>query len=168
MVGPVVKFFESSIDCQINYQLLIEECVRLWPSGIRYDKVQMVISDAAFYMKKAFKQTVFPDMYHIICLAHAIHNLCEHIRDNYSHVNNLVPIIKSSLKNCGSRQVQFIEKIGYLPTKPVITRWRTFLETVEFDIHHWNDIHEWINVIELADEAVNCLVNGSRNWKHKV
>ena len=78
----MVRFFNTSVDSQIMGQVIIDATVKLWPNGIKFEKVQLVITDAAAYIKKAFSNTLFPHMIHITCLAHAIHSVCEHIRDH--------------------------------------------------------------------------------------
>jgi len=58
----------------VNNALLI-----LWPEGIQYHKVLLLLSDAAPYMKLAGKtlRNIFPKLIHLTCMAHALHNVCE-------------------------------------------------------------------------------------------
>ena len=49
----------------------------LWPKGIKYDQVLLLVTDAVPYMKKAFKglEMMLPKMTHVTCLAHLLHQI---------------------------------------------------------------------------------------------
>jgi hypothetical protein len=49
----------------------------LWPNGIKYHKVLLLVTDRARYMIKAGKQlkALFPKMIHLTRLAHALHKV---------------------------------------------------------------------------------------------
>jgi DNA-binding CsgD family transcriptional regulator len=77
----------------------------------------------------------FKNFFHITCLAHGLHLLCETIREEYPKVNSLVSNMKSVLSYSKKRQdlYRLILEAEPMPPTPVITRWGTFLNTA---IHH--------------------------------
>jgi hypothetical protein len=70
----------------------------IWPAGIQYNKVLLLVTDAAAYMKKAGKALVvtYPKMVHVTCLAHGLHNVCDEIRKTQSAANSLIVAVHSS------------------------------------------------------------------------
>ena len=65
----------------------------LWSEGIKFDKILLLITDAANYMKLSGKTMIselYPKMTHLTCLAHALHNVCEEIRKDFPLVNRLI------------------------------------------------------------------------------
>lgn len=66
-------------------------------SGIQYDRVLLVTTDAASYMISAMNslKTLFPKMLHLTCFAHGLHRVAEFIRTDFELVNSLVAKVKS-------------------------------------------------------------------------
>jgi hypothetical protein len=54
-------------------QSVNDACVLLWPNGIQYNKLLLIVSDQAKYMLKAMEglKNYFPKLNHVSCLAHA-------------------------------------------------------------------------------------------------
>ncbi len=80
----------------------------LWPKGIQYEKVCLVVTDQATYMVKAFGylKSTFHNLQHITCLAHALNRVCERIRENFIDINNLMSNMKKVLiKSLRRRQI---------------------------------------------------------------
>ncbi|KAL4121880.1 hypothetical protein QTP88_014301 [Uroleucon formosanum] len=99
----------------------------LWPTNVKYDNILLFISDAFPYMKKAGSsiQTLYPNIIHLICLAHACHNVCEEVRTYYKNVDQLISEMKKTFLKCPKRIAVLKEKYPELPNppRPVITRW---------------------------------------------
>lgn len=59
---------------------------------IEYNDVWLVVTDQAKYMVKCFRDLkgLFPRMNHVSCLAHAMHRVCEHIREKHDLVDNFL------------------------------------------------------------------------------
>jgi len=75
--------FMDNINCSTIAQTFMDSCLILWPSGIRYDKVSMVVTDQATYTIAAFsnlKNGAFENLKHVTCLAHSLHRACEAVR----------------------------------------------------------------------------------------
>ena len=64
----------------------------LWPRGVKYDNVLLLLTDAAPYMIKAGEglSVSYPKMIHVTCVAHALHRVCETIRVLYPNVDKLI------------------------------------------------------------------------------
>ena len=55
----------------------------LWQEGILYSNVLCLISDAAAYMRRSYRDILapmFPKSVHVTCVAHMIHNVAETAR----------------------------------------------------------------------------------------
>ncbi len=63
---------------------------------LKFEKIKLLLSDAAPYAIKAGKilKELFPDLKHITCLCHGLHNLCETIRNTYCDVDRFVALSK--------------------------------------------------------------------------
>ena len=119
----MMKHFDRAVNSQIINQVLNQACFRLWGENIPFEKVLLVLSDAAAYMKRALGQdSIFTNCLHITCLAHLLHNIAEVIRDKYHLVNELVSLVKRRLACSSNDRNGFVEIVGFLPPKPVITR----------------------------------------------
>jgi len=100
----------------------------LWPEGVPYDKVWLVLTDQAPYMIKAFRglKLLYPKLSHISCLIHALHLVCKEIRVKNSEVNELVSSMKKILLKSPYRILEYRRITGLaLPPSPVIIRWGT-------------------------------------------
>lgn len=145
----------------------VDDCLRaMGPECNRHD-VLMLVTDAASYMRKAgyilyflnskFRLPVFinvisclgrmlkdlyPNMLHITCLAHALHNVCEAIRHEFDNVNDLIAKTKQVFSKCPSR-INLFRQIAPgipLPPSPVITRWGTWIEAVHYYCQYLDNI----------------------------
>jgi len=70
-------------------KLFNDSLTLLWPSGIKFENVLLLVSDAAAYMVKAANglSVLFPKMIHITCVAHGLHRVAEKIRVLYPEVD---------------------------------------------------------------------------------
>lgn len=69
----------------------------LWPSGIQYNKVLLVVTDAASYMLSAMSalKVLYPKMLHLTCFAHGLHRIAEFVRSEFTLVNKLISTTKA-------------------------------------------------------------------------
>lgn len=65
--------------------------------GIQYDKVLLVLTDAAAYMIASMRslQILFPKMLHLTCFDHGLHRVAEFIRAQFPNVNKLIANTKA-------------------------------------------------------------------------
>jgi len=80
-------------------------CAALWPDGIQYEKVQLVLTDQASYMLLAFSnlKMMYTNLKHVTCLAHAIHRVCEAIREEHSKADDFIAQISKLMLKAPSR-----------------------------------------------------------------
>ena len=72
----------------------------LWPRGVKYDIMLLLLTDAAPYMIKAGERlsVSYPKMIHVMCVAHALHRVCETISLLYPNVDKLIANAKKKKK----------------------------------------------------------------------
>lgn len=75
----MVAELNQSINSTSMQRTIISALIILWPQGIQYDKVRLLVTDQASYCTAAGHdmKTMFPQMLHITCLCHALHRVCE-------------------------------------------------------------------------------------------
>lgn len=126
----------------------------LWPSGVKYEEVLLFVSDAAPYMVKSANSLtmLYPNLIHLTCLAHGIHRISECLRNEYSTVDKLIATIKKVFLKAPSRIIKLRELFPNLPLppQPIITRWGTWLNAVEYYSNNFDSIK---SVISNLDEA---------------
>ena len=93
------------------------------------ENFNVVVSDAALYMIKCGKNLtiVHPNLLHVTCISHLLHNCVFKIREKCPNVDNMISKIKAAVlknfdrknlfKDCGS------------PPQPIVTRWISLLST---------------------------------------
>lgn len=69
----------------------------LFLTGIKYENVLLVTTDAAPYMVSAIRslKILFPKMLNITCLAHGLHRVADFIRLKFEDVNSLIAHCKA-------------------------------------------------------------------------
>lgn len=138
----------------------------LWPSGILYEKVFLLVTDGAAYMLKAgaHLQTLYPKMIHLTCIAHAFHRVAETIRFQFDLVDQLISTVKKIFLKSPAR-VQKLKELYPnlpLPPKPIVIRWGTWLEACEYYSDHFSEIK---NIIEQLDEDSAAVSKGKRLFR---
>jgi len=143
----------SSISKTINDALQI-----LWPTGIQYDNVFLLVTDAAKYMIKAGQtlQVFYTKMIHLTCLDHGMNRLCETIRESFPAVNTLISSVKKIFVKAPLRKQKFLTSaLGIpLPPQPVITRWGTWLSAALYYTENFDAILNVVNSFD-ADDAIS-------------
>lgn len=125
--------------------------------GINFQNVKLCITDAAPSMILAMQLTKekFTQMYHITCLAHTLHRVCEKIRSMNLLADSFISKMKKVLTNSPKRRRQFKEicRIA-LPKSPVITRWGTWLEAAFYYCENSDVICGFINRLEAKTDSI--------------
>lgn len=118
----------------------------LWPNGVQYEKLKLLYSDAAPYMIKCANslKIFYPQMIHFTCLAHALHRVCELIRNQYGDVDGLISSTKKVFLKAPLRVEIYQEKLPNvpLPPQPILIRWGTWLEAALFYSEHFLKIKQ--------------------------
>lgn len=112
----------------------------IWPEGVLYDHVKLLVTDGASYMVKcaAALCTLYPRLLHITCLAHAFHRLCEVVRENYPDLDSLIANVKKVFVKARERVRAFQDTAPGvpIPPEPIITRWGTWLRAAMYYNDH--------------------------------
>ena len=131
-------------------------CELLWNKSDIYTKVLLVLSDQAPSMIKGIQisKQFLPNIQHVTCVAHALHRVCESIRENNKKSDRFIALMKKILKKSPHRKSLFTEitKLS-LPINPVITRWGTWLEAVIFYSNNFELIAEFIKQLSLTKKS---------------
>ncbi|CAN8004528.1 unnamed protein product [Ixodes hexagonus] len=121
---PLERTNGESIAYFVNESLKV-----LYPAGVENAKVLLLHTDAAASMHEAahLLKTFCPQMVHVTCLAHALHRVCEELKNNFMDVNELIASAKAVFLKAPSRVRSFKEKLPDvpLPPEPIVTRWGT-------------------------------------------
>jgi hypothetical protein len=140
----IIQTFNNSLDV-------------ILPGDEKYHKVLVLITDAAPNMKSAGNTLceMYDKMTHITCLSHALHNVCEYLINKYQKVNQLINYGKKVFKKSPHRIGIF--KSHYpdipLPPKPVITRWGTWLQAVEYYVTYSEEFADVVNKLDSNDSV---------------
>lgn len=116
----------------------------LWPNGLKYNKVKLLLSDSAAYMLKCGRdlKIFYPDLIHFTCLAHGLNLVCETVRNNFENVDGLISNVKKIFIKAPLR-VQHYKNVlpdVPLPPEPVLTRWGTWIEAAIFYANNFDEI----------------------------
>ncbi|XP_028967436.1 uncharacterized protein LOC114828252 [Galendromus occidentalis] len=137
-------------------QALVNSLNLLWPEGLRNDKVLLLVTYAAAYMKKAGDalKVLFPKMTHVTCVIHAMHRVCEEIRVLFPAVDNLIANVKKNFLKAPFRVQNFrlLMNIG-LPPQPVLTRWGTWLAAALYYAENFEAVRSVVSMLEGAEAA---------------
>jgi hypothetical protein len=108
----------------------------LWPDGVKFDSVLLLVIDGTRYMKKAAEGLTvsYPKLIHVTCVAPALHRVCETICVFYPNVDKLVANGKKIFMKLPARIELFKNKApdAPLPQTPVVTRWGTWLDATVY------------------------------------
>lgn len=140
----IAQFFASSL-------------ALLWPDGIMYDNVLLLVTDAASYMKKASSslQILYPNMIHLTCLCHGLHRIAEEIRMNFPDVDKLISNVKKIFLKAPSRIDMFKNTAPdlALPPQPVLTRWGTWLNAALYYANNFDTIKTIVFSLDPEDAS---------------
>ncbi len=129
---------------------------------VKRENFSLLLSDAASYMTActATLKVLYPNLFHVTCLAHMLHNCAEKVRGVFSNVDSLVARVKASTVKNKFRREQF-NGIGS-PPEPVVTRWGTWLKAADYYAANFNEVKRIVNdfegdgiIVKRAKEAVN-------------
>ena len=155
------------LDCweveTVNQQVIaakIDDALR--SINIPREKFVLLLSDAASYMTAATAalKTLYPNLFHVTCVAHMLHNCSEKIRAYYTDVDQLIAWTKAATVKNKTRRNKF-EDIG-MPPEPALTRWGTWLEAANYYAENLVQVRRIVNsfegngiLVRKAKDAVN-------------
>ena len=96
--------------------------------NVARNDICLLLSDAARYMVAAGStlKNMYPQLFHVTCVAHLPHNCALLVKAKYPAVDNLTACVKAATIKNKTRQALFAA-IGK-PPQPVITRWASWLQ----------------------------------------
>jgi len=102
----------------------------------------LLLSDAARYMTSAGKslKVLYPQLFHITCLSHLVHNCALKVKTKYDNVDQLIARIKAATVKNRDRQAKF-DEIGRPPC-PVVTRWASWLNAAFYYADNFPTVKE--------------------------
>ena len=155
------------IDCSVvetvNQHIVaakIDDCIKRLDTP--RDRFMLLLSDAANYMtaSSAALKLLYPNLFHVTCIAHLLHNCVEKVHSHFQDVDNLIARVKAStVKNKTCRQM--FSDIGS-PPEPIVTCWGSWLHAAEYYATNLVKVREIVNsfdgdgiIVRHTKEAVN-------------
>lgn len=115
---------------------ILDALAILWPDGIKYDRLKLLVTDMAAYFMYAgrtLKEGVLPDMLHITCKCHALHNVCEKIKVDKTRAARLVSALKNYFGHSNRRKRELSRQIKTnWPKEPIKSRWGSWINYCAF------------------------------------
>lgn len=143
----------SKITHQVNAETIRDIINESLQNILQFDqnqthRVLLFVSDAAAYMLKAGKllKNIYPNMLHITCVAHALHRICEFIRNEFPEVDKVIAFFKQILRKAPSRVSLYKEQYPTLPLPPVpvLTRWGSWIEACIFYSKNFQSLKNFV------------------------
>jgi hypothetical protein len=140
-------------------KVLDDSLAILWPTGVKREKVTLLVSDAAAYMKacaRGLRESLYPSLLHVTCIAHALHRVCDTIRALFDDVDLLIANSKKVFLKAPARIRIFREVAPELPLppEPVVTRWGTWISAARYYASNYETICQVFERLEEDAEAV--------------
>ena len=131
-VPEVTYVLDCSVVESVNQQVVamkIDEDIK--KIGIERNRFVLLLSDADRYMTTTTQslKMLYLRLFHIICIAHLLHDCAEKVRSHFQDVDELIATVKAATVKNKYRRNKF-DKIGS-PPQPVLTRWDTWLNAAE-------------------------------------
>lgn len=141
----------STMSCAFNDAMGV-----LWPDGIKYSNVLLLVTDAAKYMVKtgnALKKSTYGKLVHLTCAAHGLHRVAESIRMNFKAVNKLIANGKKVFLKSPYRRQKFKEEMPDipLPPEPNVTRWGKWIAAAVYYSEHIDSVKAVIDLFDPED-----------------
>jgi hypothetical protein len=129
-------------------QVINSSLCAVFKDDLNYDKLKLLVTDQAKVMLKVGEvlQHTFPYVKHITCLNHALHRVCENIRDDNPLIDKFISLMKKILRKSAFRQQLYKTETHLpLPPKTVLTRWGTWISTAIFYSKNYQKVCDFIN-----------------------
>lgn len=127
------------------------------PEAVPSENLLLMVTDAAPYMVKAAEnlKIFYPKLIHCTCLAHGLNRVAETVRSEFPLINTLVTNIKKNFVKAPQRVQFYKEKLPGvpLPPEPVLTRWGTWLNCVNFLAENYVGIKNVISEFDPKSSA---------------
>ena len=142
--------FLDKVNAHTVVQNVLNALMKLWPNGIQYNRVLLIITDAEPYVKSAGKtlMNMFEKAHHITCLCHALHNLSQHIQTEYPDVNRFISCGKLAFHKSDMRKNLLTQNNLPMTPQPITTRWGTWIKATEYYANNFESFCSLINALD--------------------
>ncbi len=146
-----------------NQAIIIDEVIKKY--DLSRNMFMLLISNAASYMYLCAKnlKLFYPNMRHITCFAHALHNCAFRVKRAYPNVDFLIASIKGLVVKNHKRKEEFIH-LKKIP-EPIVTRWGSWLDAALYYSVNFDEVFEVTN--SLKDDNSLHLTNAKDAVNHK-
>ena len=112
------------------------------------EKFVLLLSDGASYMTASTTalKVMFPNLFHVTCTAHLLHNCAERVRANFKDVDEVIARVKAVTVKNKTRKSKF-DEIGR-PPEPVVTRWGSWLNAAFYFAENFPKVRDIVNGFE--------------------
>ena len=112
--------------------------------GINGSLFCLLLSDAAKYMITAAitLKSLYPMLFHMVCVAHLLHNCAMNIKSHFEDVDQLIAKVKAVTIKNETRQAKF-SAIGY-PPQPVPARWESRLNAALYYAKYLSEVKTFV------------------------
>ena len=146
------------------------------------NKFRLLLFDAAPYMTLAVKtiKVLYPQLFHITCIANLLHNCALKIKVHYDIVDQLIARLKALVVKNKSCQAKF-DAIGQ-PPQPVVTRWASWINAALYYVSNLPTVRDIVRSFEdgglllsrakdIVDHPNLCrsllaIASATRPWQH--
>ena len=135
--------------CSKNVLAHFEKSLNIiFKNNINYDNIKAIITDSAKYCQKFFNdfksKYSLTNIFHIKCLAHIIHIICNNIRLKYKIIDKFFTILnKFFISNIIKNKFKIFSKLS-IPPKIIRTRWCSFLDLATYIFNNFNKIKRFL------------------------
>ena len=146
-----VKCLESNVNSNVISQIVDDSVKEM---NIERGNLCLLLSDAAAYMKLSgnILKSLYPNLIHITCLAHLIHNCSLKVKQSYPRVDAIIATTKTATVKNATRRNLF-HTIG-VPPQPVVTRWSSWLKAIRYYSSNFGEIKRIVNSFESEGKIV--------------
>uniref|UniRef100_A0A915EKM7 DUF659 domain-containing protein n=1 Tax=Ditylenchus dipsaci TaxID=166011 RepID=A0A915EKM7_9BILA len=135
----------------------------LLADGEKENRLLLLVTDAASYMKKAADvlSALYPKMIHVTCVCHSLHRVSEQIRFTFPEVNDLISNTKKVFTKAPTRTALYKDVCGNLPLppEPILTRWGTWIKAALFYSGNFQQVKSVVERLNPGDAvAIQCSI----------
>lgn len=152
-----VQYIDSTNHATVAH-VIVDALKTVLGEGNDFSKILLLVTDSAAYMHKMADgiSSLLPNCIHVTCLAHSLHRIADFVRSNNSAVDSMIANAKKVFLKAPRRITLFKELNPNLalPPKPVITRWGTWLQAVDYYAEYFDEVKLVVDALD-SNEAVS-------------
>lgn len=154
-----VRILEATDSLTVTHAI-IETITSLYPDGVRYDKVRLILSDQAPYVTCAGKKLkeFYPNLIRVTCVVHAFQIVCLKLKELNRVANSFQSSFQSLFDRASHRMAEY-KTSTRLPLTPdvIVTRWASWLKGIVYIATNYEKIRTYIE--ELPSNKNDAVIN---------